>query len=60
MEREPMKRGRSKSPEGKAMELPEDKTCNDCVHCRKCCSIFGHISEDEVCDWYPSRFKEVI
>jgi hypothetical protein len=38
------------------MNLPEGKTCADCVHCRRCCSIFGHIPADEVCDWSPSRF----
>lgn len=55
--REPMKRGVSRSPEGKAMELPEGKTCADCKHCRRCCAMFGHIPEDEACDWYPSRFS---
>lgn len=40
-----------------AMGLPEGKTCNDCVHCRRCCLMFGHIPEDEVCDFYPSRYR---
>lgn len=39
------------------MDLPEGKTCADCVHCYRCTSIFGHIPEDEVCDWSPSRFR---
>lgn len=54
--RNPYRRGKDKSKEGVAMELPEGKTCGDCLHCRRCCSIFGRIPADEVCDWYPSRF----
>lgn len=42
------------------MNLPDDKTCGDCVHCRRCTMIFGHIPTDEVCDWYPSRFREAV
>ncbi|AMR66726.1 hypothetical protein [Aquipseudomonas alcaligenes] len=38
------------------MDLPAGKTCGDCVHCRRCTQMFGHIPEDEVCDWAPSRF----
>ena len=56
-QRAPMKRGNAHSVEDKAMELPSNKTCGDCVHCKRCCAIFGHIPDDEVCDWYPSRFK---
>ena len=52
-QRKAMLRGRA--PE---MDLPADKTCNDCVHCYRCCAIFGHIPEDQVCDWAPSRFRE--
>ncbi len=40
------------------MDLPEGKTCGDCLHIRRCQSIFGHIPEDEVCDWFPSRYAE--
>lgn len=50
--REPYKR------QGDGMDLPQGKTCGDCVHCRRCCAIYGHIQEDEVCDFLPSRFKE--
>jgi hypothetical protein len=53
-DRSPIKRGNS--PE---MDLPENKTCGDCVHCRRCCGIFGHLVDDESCDWSPSRFREV-
>lgn len=38
------------------MNLPEGKTCGDCVHCRRCTLMFGHIPADESCDWSPSRF----
>lgn len=38
--------------------LPDGKTCGDCIFISKCHSMFGHQSSDEVCDWAPSRFKE--
>ncbi|MNG10478.1 hypothetical protein D3C85_566270 [compost metagenome] len=54
-ERQPMLR--SKTDEER-MNLPEGKTCGDCVHARRCTMMFGHIPADEVCDWAPSRFTE--
>lgn len=51
--REPLKRGNCPD-----MDLPENKTCGDCVHAKRCCLIFGHFVEDESCDWSPSRFRE--
>ncbi|WP_219097718.1 hypothetical protein [Pseudomonas sp. UMAB-40] len=42
--------------QGDDMDLPAGKTCADCVHCRRCTMMFGHIPEDESCDWAPSRF----
>lgn len=51
-EREPYKRA------GNEMDLPAGKTCGDCVHCRRCTLMYGHIPADEVCDWWPSRFRE--
>lgn len=56
--REPLQRGRDGSAEARQMDLPAGKTCADCVHSRRCCAIYGHIPEDEVCDWYPSRFQQ--
>ncbi|OBY90727.1 hypothetical protein A6723_021105 [Pseudomonas sp. AU11447] len=50
--REPLPRGADD------MSLPEGKTCGDCVHCRRCTIMFGHIPADESCDWSPSRFRE--
>jgi hypothetical protein len=52
-DREPYKR---KADDGTDMNLPEGKTCIDCYHFRRCNAIYGHIAEDEVCDWSPSRF----
>jgi hypothetical protein len=54
-DREPMRR-----TAGDDMNLPDGKTCADCTHCRRCTLMFGHIPEDEVCDWSPSRFFEPI
>ena len=51
MTRQPYKRGNE--PE---MDLPEGKTCNDCHHFERCNGMFGHIVEDEVCDWAPCKF----
>ena len=42
------------------MNLPEGKTCGDCVHCKRCTAMFGHIPTDESCDWSPSRFREAV
>ena len=39
------------------MRLPVGATCGDCVHLRRCVSIFGHTETDTTCDWSPSRFQ---
>lgn len=44
---------------GDDMDLPEGKTCGDCVHCNRCTLMFGHKPEDESCDWSPSRFRAI-
>lgn len=54
-ERQPYRRGAVAETD---MDLPEGKTCGDCIHCYRCSAIFGHIPTDEVCDWSPSRFRE--
>jgi hypothetical protein len=54
--RAPMLRRDAQSKQDLTMNLPDGKTCADCVHCRRCTLMFGHIPEDEVCDWAPSRF----
>jgi hypothetical protein len=56
-QREPMRRAPNDTDR---MNLPEGNTCADCVHCRRCTMMFGHIPEDEVCDWSPSRFRAAI
>lgn len=43
--------------QGDDMDLPAGQTCGTCVHARRCTSMFGHIPEDEACDWSPSRFR---
>jgi len=50
-DRPPMQRS------GDDMDLPAEMTCADCIHCERCCAIFGHIPADQVCDWSPSRFR---
>lgn len=40
-----------------SMWLPDGKTCGDCVHVGRCQAMFGHIPQDKVCDWDPSRFR---
>lgn len=40
------------------MKLPPGKTCGDCVHCKRCCAMFGHTPTDTYCDFWPSRYRE--
>lgn len=51
--REPYRRGREKT-----MDLPEGVTCGDCYHFHRCNAMFGHIAEDETCDWAPRRYHK--
>lgn len=53
-QRQPMRR---ESPDEYKMNLPDGKTCGDCVHFRRCNGMYGHIAADETCDWAPSRFS---
>lgn len=41
-----------------AANLPEGKSCGDCIHIRRCALLFGHVKQDEICDWLPTRFVE--
>jgi len=43
-----------------SMRLPDNKTCSDCKYFIKCSNLFGHAFDDTICDWCPSRFKEVV
>lgn len=38
------------------MLLPDGITCKQCVHCNKCCTIFGQKETDTKCQFHPSRF----
>lgn len=38
------------------MDLADGKTCADCRHVERCCSIFGQLPEDESCQFFPVRF----
>ena len=53
-----MTREAYKRQQGVEMNLPEGKTCGDCNHIRRCQGMFGHIPEDEVCDWIPVKFSQ--
>lgn len=48
---------RSCTPET-CMELPAGKTCGDCIHHERCCVMYGHVPDDNYCDFFPRRFKE--
>lgn len=40
------------------MDLPENKTCAQCVHERRCVTLFGAKPENAWCDFFPRRFVE--
>lgn len=40
------------------LNLPDGKTCADCVHTARCVAIFGALPTDKRCDFYPVRFLE--
>lgn len=42
----------------KTMDLPEGITCADCMHTRRCVSIFGVKETNTSCDFYPIRFQK--
>lgn len=42
------------------MELPEGKTCADCVHVMRCTIMFGANPENTSCDFEPIRFKQAV
>ena len=37
-------------------ELPDGKTCADCLRLKTCTGTFGEISENTSCYWFPIRF----
>jgi len=42
----------------KTMDLPDNKTCGDCVQVYRCSTIFGVSKTDTECDFYPIRFQQ--
>ena len=41
------------------MELPDGKTCSNCVHETRCSTVFGlKVDGRTHCDWFPRRFVE--
>lgn len=39
------------------MNLPEGKTCADCMHIKKCVLLFHGNPENRSCGFEPIRFK---
>lgn len=42
-----------------SMNLPNGKTCADCVHAECCMKKFGATPEKTSCGWEPIIFKEI-
>ena len=40
------------------MDLPNGKTCTDCVHVVKCTTMFGAKRENHYCGFEPIRFVD--
>ena len=40
------------------IKLPNNKTCGDCVHFKRCNYLFSAQLNYTNCDFYPIRFKE--
>jgi hypothetical protein len=52
-------RGSKGCDEETCMQLPEGKTCADCVHTERCCEVLGCSSPDrDYCDFFPRRFHQ--
>jgi hypothetical protein len=41
------------------MALPAGKTCAECVHLGRCVKLGCTTPDRRVCDFHPSRFKEL-
>ena len=46
--------------ENTCMNLPENKTCGDCVNIKICKAVYGHTENDTYCDFFPRKFRGVI
>lgn len=40
------------------MLLPKGKTCDDCIHIKRCSWLILRVGNEIMCDWYPSKFIE--
>lgn len=40
------------------IDLPDGKTCADCIHVKGCIMIFGAEPENTICGWEPVHFQE--
>ena len=38
------------------MILPAGKTCDNCLHAKRCVNLFGCNLSNDYCDWSPARF----
>ena len=41
-----------------SMKLPPGKTCDDCVHARRCFGIGYSTPGRTQCDFYPNKFQQ--
>ena len=41
------------------MRLPPGEMCINCVNFKKCVSLIHCAANSTVCDWYPSRFRQI-
>lgn len=37
---------------------PDDKTCDDCKHIKRCKWLLSYTGAETQCDWTPSKFRE--
>ena len=40
------------------MLLMDGKTCEDCLHANRCCSLFGQQETDTSCQFWPNKFTQ--
>jgi hypothetical protein len=39
------------------MSIPDDHTCADCVHEKRCTTMFGAKPQNTTCGYFPRRFR---
>ncbi|MBU2701118.1 hypothetical protein Ga0466249_002229 [Sporomusaceae bacterium BoRhaA] len=40
------------------MLLDDEVTCKQCIHCERCCGIFGQEETGTRCQFYPNKFRQ--